>query len=92
MLPSTPFESPPDPPVPIRLYVPVTVPPSVLMSLAAPLEVFPATIVSVSVAVPLKLTSPPRVRRSRVAVDGAARRSSPWQSCLRRRRRPRSFR
>ena len=60
MLPSTPFESPPDPPVPIRLYEPVTVPLSVLMSLAALLEVFPATIVSVSVAVPLKLTSPAR--------------------------------
>ena len=45
-----PLMSPPEPPVPIRLWLPVTVP---LMSLAADEgPVLPATIVSVSVTVP----------------------------------------
>ena len=65
MLPFCPLMSPPEPPVPIRLWLPVTV--RAMMSLAADEgPVLPATIVSVSVAV---TGCPPR--RLAVAADGA---------------------
>ena len=55
----TPLVSPPEPPVPIRLYEPETVTRTAAISLAEPAPfgsvVLPATIVLVSVAVPLSL-------------------------------------
>ena len=59
MLPFCPLVSPPEPPVPIRLWLPVTVR-LPMMSLAADEgPVLPATIVSVSVAVIWLSTPPP---------------------------------
>ena len=66
-----PLMSPPEPPVPIRLCLPVTVP---AMSLAADEgPVLPATIVSVSVAVPtLSTSAAERLRSCRLIVQSVS--------------------
>ena len=60
MLPLTPLRSPPEPPVPIRLYVPVSWPEAGPPISGAPNgEALAATMVSVSVAEPAAMCSPP---------------------------------